>query len=37
MKSLLDYINESNEVELVSDGNEHGFDYVDFGLPSKTM
>ena len=37
MKSLVDYINESNEVELVSDGNEHGFEYVDLGLPSGTM
>ena len=37
MKSLVDYINESNEVELVSDGKEHGFDYIDLGLPSGTM
>ena len=37
MKSLIDYINESNQVELVSDGNEHGFEYVDLGLPSGTM
>ena len=37
MKSLIEYINESNQVELVSDGKERGFDYVDLGLPSKTM
>ena len=37
MKSLIEYINESNQVELVSDGNEHGFEYVDLGLPSGTM
>ena len=37
MKSLIEYINESNQVELVSDGNERGFEYVDLGLPSKTM
>ena len=37
MKSLIEYINESNNIELVSDGNEHGFDYVDLGLPSGTM
>ena len=37
MKSLIEYINESNNIELVSDGNEHGFEYVDLGLPSGTM
>ena len=37
MKSLNQYINESNNIEFVSDGNEHGFDYVDLGLPSGTM
>ena len=37
MKSLIEYINESNQVELVSDGNERGFEYVDLGLPSGTM
>ena len=37
MKSLIEYINESNNIELISDGNEHGFDYVDLGLPSGTM
>ena len=37
MKRLIEYINESNNIELVSDGNEHGFDYVDLGLPSGTM
>ena len=37
MKSLIEYINESNQVELVSDGKERGFEYVDLGLPSKTM
>ena len=37
MKSLIEYINESNNVKLVSDGKERGFDYVDLGLPSGTM
>ena len=37
MKSLIEYINESNNIELVSDGKEHGFEYVDLGLPSNTM
>ena len=37
MKSLIEYINESNNIELVSDGKEHGFEYVDLGLPSGTM
>ena len=37
MKSLIEYINESNTIELVSDGKERGFDYVDLGLPSGTM
>ena len=37
MKSLIEYINESNQVELVSDGKERGFEYVDLGLPSGTM
>ena len=37
MKSLIEYINESNNIELISDGNEHGFEYVDLGLPSGTM
>ena len=37
MKSLIEYINESNQVKLISDGNEHGFEYVDLGLPSGTM
>ena len=37
MKSLIEYINESNNIELTSNGNEHGFDYVDLGLPSGTM
>ena len=37
MKSLIEYINESNNIELVSDGKEHGYDYVDLGLPSGTM
>ena len=37
MKSLIEYINESNNIELVSDGKERGFDYVDLGLPSGTM
>ena len=37
MKSLIEYINESNQVELASDGKERGFDYVDLGLPSGTM
>ena len=37
MKSLNQYINESNNIEFVSDGNERGFDYVDLGLPSGTM
>ena len=37
MKSLIEYINESNKIELISDGNEHGFEYVDLGLPSGTM
>ena len=37
MKSLIEYINESNQVELVSDGKERGFDYVDLGLPSNTL
>ena len=37
MKSLIEYINESNNIELSSDGNEHGFEYVDLGLPSGTM
>ena len=37
MKSLIEYINESNNIELTSDGNEHGFEYVDLGLPSGTM
>ena len=37
MKSLMEYINESNTIELVSDGKERGFDYVDLGLPSGTM
>ena len=37
MKSLIEYINESNKIELLSDGNEHGYDYVDLGLPSGTM
>lgn len=35
--SLIEYINESNNIELVSDDKEHGFEYVDLGLPSKTM
>ena len=29
MKSLIEYIKESNNIELMSDGNEHGFEYVD--------
>ena len=37
MKSLIEYINESNNIKLVSDGKERGFDYVDLGLPSGTM
>ena len=37
MKSLIEYINESNQVELVSDGKERGFEYVDLGLPSGAM
>ena len=37
MKSLIEYINESNNIELISDGKERGFEYVDLGLPSKTM
>ena len=37
MKSLIEYINESNNIELISDDNERGFDYVDLGLPSGTM
>ena len=37
MKSLIEYINESNTIELVSDGKERGFEYVDLGLPSGTM
>ena len=37
MKSLIEYINESNNIELISDGKEHGFEYVDLGLPSGTM
>ena len=37
MKSLIEYINESNKIELTSNGNEHGFEYVDLGLPSGTM
>ena len=37
MKSLIEYINKSNQVELVSDGKERGFEYVDLGLPSGTM
>ena len=37
MKSLIEYINESNKIELISDGKEHGFEYVDLGLPSGTM
>ena len=37
MKSLIEYINESNQVKLVSDGKERGFEYVDLGLPSGTM
>ena len=37
MKSLIEYINESNNIELVSDGKERGFEYVDLGLPSGTM
>ena len=37
MKSLIEYINESNQVKLISDGKEHGFEYIDLGLPSKTM
>ena len=37
MKSLIEDINESNNIELVSDGNERGFDYVDLGLSSGTM
>ena len=37
MKSLIEYINESNNIELTSNGNEHGFEYVDLGLPSGTM
>ena len=37
MKSLIEYINESNNVKLVSYGKERGFDYVDLGLPSGTM
>ena len=37
MKSLINYIIESQQVTLDSDGKEHGFDYVDLGLPSGTM
>ena len=37
MKSLIEYINESNNIELISDGKERGFEYVDLGLPSGTM
>ena len=37
MKSLIEYINEWNNIELISNGNEHGFEYVDLGLPSGTM
>ena len=37
MTSLLEYINESNNIELISDGKERGFEYVDLGLPSGTM
>ena len=38
MKNLINYINESAaKVELTSDGMERGFEYVDLGLPSKTM
>lgn len=37
MKSLTNYIVESQQVKLDSDGKEHGFDYVDLGLPSGTM
>ena len=37
MKSLIEYINESNQVELVSDDKERGFEYVDLGLPSGAM
>ena len=37
MKSLIEYINESNNIELISDGKEHGFEYVDLALPSGTM
>ena len=37
MKSLIEYINESNNIKLMSDGKEHGFEYVDLGLPSGTM
>ena len=37
MKSLTDYIVESQKVKLDSDGKEHGFEYVDLGLPSGTM
>ena len=37
MKSLIEYISESNNIELISDGKERGFEYVDLGLPSGTM
>ena len=37
MKSLTNYIIESQTVKLDSDGKEHGFEYVDLGLPSGTM
>ena len=37
MKSLIEYINESNNIELISDGKERGFEYVDLGLLSGTM
>ena len=37
MKSLSNYILESQQIKLDSDGKEHGFEYVDLGLPSCTM
>ena len=37
MKSLIEYMNETNNIELISDGKERGFEYVDLGLPSGTM
>lgn len=37
MKSLTNYILESQQVKLDSDGKERGFEYVDLGLPSGIM